>query len=470
MAYLLQKNWGLSNEIGEELYHTYAKNLPIIDFHTHLSPQAMQKNEPFASPTALWLAEDHYKWRLMRANGVLEEYITGDASDFEKFRAFVSILPRAAGSPVFHWCAMELAYFFGYDGPINSDTASDIWCHMTEKLQKEPLTPQSALKRCNVSFIATTDDPADTLCAHAAIQGGVTLVTPTFRPDAYLGVGARTWRGAVSRLAVASEMEISDFETLTAALLKRLDVFCTHGCRISDHSFAVLPFAPQDMHTIDKIVKKALRGDAITELEAESVATHLLLTLAKAYRAREMVMQLHLGVLRNPNTKMNRMVGKDSGFDCILPKSGTRALPAYLNALYESDALPRTIVYSLDANENAYLDTVLGSFAIPGVRSGLQHGSAWWFHDHKDGIRAHLSALRNYGVFGNFIGMLTDSRSFTGMVRHDYFRRVLCGLIGEWAACGDLPRDRDYLQTLVRDICYRNAREYFSLSEVLPCV
>lgn len=462
----IKEDFLLKTEVSRRLYEQYAKNMPIIDYHCHVSPREIYEDKRFSNITEIWLGGDHYKWRLMRSNGVDEKYITGDASDHDKFVAFASMLPVAIGNPMYHWCHLELKRYFGYDGILNADTAEEVWELCNKRLKEDGMSVRDIIRSSNVAFIGTTDDPTDSLEYHALIAKDDsidTIVAPSFRPDKALNIDKPGWDEYIARLSAVSGIEIKDIATLKEALALRIEHFSRHGCRASDHGLDFAVYEEADADTLDAIVTKGLRGEKVTAFEAAALKTELLTFCAGEYVRRGWVMQIHYNCLRNPNSAMLAELGPDTGFDCVGPDNGSRRLAALLDRLYSNNALPRTVLYSLDASDNAFLDTVIGAFQGTEVPGKLQHGSAWWFNDHKQGMRDQLISLANLSLLGNFIGMLTDSRSFLSYTRHEYFRRILCGLIGEWVEDGEYPDCDDELGRIVKGICYENARRYFGL-------
>jgi len=465
MKRFLCEDFLLKTETAKRLYHTVARDLPIIDYHCHVSPQEIFEDRRFQNITEVWLSGDHYKWRLMRAGGVDEYYITGDAPAREKFQKFAQALPKAMGNPLYHWCHLELKNYFGYEGVLNGETAQEVWELTCRKLQEPAFSVRGLIKKSNVAFIGTTDDPVDSLQWHKKLaedESFDTVVAPTFRPDKALNIEKPDWRAYIASLSRVCQMEITDIESLKAALEKRIEHFDDHGCRASDHGLDHMVFRPVE-GAAQGIMKKALAGQSVTEEEAEIFKTELLLFCAQCYARKGWVLQLHYNCLRNPNTAEFARLGPDTGFDAIGPRSAADTLPGFLDALYAKGCLPKTILYSLNAADNAFLDTLIGSFQGTDVPGKLQHGSAWWFNDNKTGMTEQLTSLANLSILGNFVGMLTDSRSFLSYTRHEYFRRVLCDLIGSWVENGEYPDSEKDLRQIVSGICYYNAKRYFSL-------
>ena len=468
MKKFMDENFLLTTETAERLYHSYAKNMPIVDYHCHVSPKEIYEDKRFENITQVWLYGDHYKWRIMRSNGVDEKYITGDGTDKEKFFAFAKALPKTIGNPMYHWCHLELKTYFGYEGLLNEKTAEEVWNLTSEKLQSPNMGVRGLIEQSNVTFIGTTDDPTDSLEWHeklAADKSMKTTVAPSFRPDKALNIDKAGWKEYIEKLSAVSGIEIDGIDSLKTALSKRIDFFAAHGCKASDHGLDYTVCEETTEEEVDEIVKKGLAGTSVTQKEADKLKTELLLFCASEYVRVGFVMQLHFNCLRNPNSVMFKKLGPDTGFDVIGPYNGSVGLCKFLDKVNASGKLPRTILYSLDGGDNAFIDTVLGAFQSSEVAGKIQHGSAWWFNDNKQGMREQMISLANLGVLGNFIGMLTDSRSFLSYTRHEYFRRILCGLIGEWVESGEYPDDEEALSEIVKGICYDNAKRYFRLEE-----
>ena len=466
MSQFLSEKFLLNNQTAEKLYFEYAADQPIIDYHCHVSPKEIWEDKRFENITERWLSGDHYKWRLMRSNGVDEYYITGDADPYEKFVKFAEMLPKAIGNPMYHWCHLELKKYFGYDGVLNADTAKEVWDLCAEKLKNENMSVRGIIKQSGVAFIGTTDDPIDSLEYHRLLAGDDsfdTIVAPSFRPDKAFNIDKAGWREYIAKLSEVSGVNITDLETLKKALSNRIEYFNAHGCRASDHGLDRMVYTETDRVDLDIIIENGLDGDNINMFEAEALKTELLAFCASEYTRLGWVMQLHYNCMRNPNSKMFADLGPDTGFDCIGPKNGCRKLALLLDRLNSENSLPKTIIYSLDANDNAFIDTLIGAFQGTEIAGKLQHGSAWWFNDNKQGMRDQLISLANLSLLGNFVGMLTDSRSFLSYTRHEYFRRILCGLIGEWVENGEYPDDDATLGAIVSDICYGNAKRYFGI-------
>lgn len=465
---LIREDFMLKTKTAQKLYDTYAKDLPIIDYHCHIDPKEIFEDRRFDSITQVWLGGDHYKWRLMRSNGVPENEITGDADDYTKFLRFAETLPKAIGNPMYHWCHLELKRYFGFDGVLNADTAQEVYALCGEKLRSADMSVRSIIRSSNVRMIGTTDDPTDDLRWHKALREDASFsaeVCPSFRPDKAINIDKAGFAEYIEKLGKAAGVEIRTVQDVMTALGKRLDYFCALGCRASDHGLDRIPFAKADDREIEKIFKKAMAGKQVSAADADKYKTKLLLFLGRQYAKRCIVMQLHYGAQRNTNTKMFEKLGADTGFDCISTGNCGEQTVLFLNELEKENALPKTVLYSLNPHDNELLDTILGCFQGTEAAGKLQHGSAWWFSDSKSGMEAQIKSLGNLSLLGNFIGMLTDSRSFLSYTRHEYFRRILCNVIGKWVEDGEYPDDEKALGGIVEDICLRNAQKYFGLGE-----
>lgn len=464
MKPFIDKDFLLESDTARRLYHQVAATQPIIDYHCHVSPREIYEDKHFEDLFDIWLSGDHYKWRLMRSNGVAERYITGDAPRREKFQKFAEALPRAIGNPMVHWCHLELKRYFGYEGVLNGDTAEEVWQLANKVLARPDMGARGIIRKSNVAFVGTTDDPVDTLEWHRKIAEDPTIdtvVAPTFRPDKALNIDKPGWGDYIAVLSGVVGAPITTVTALKAALSARMDHFAACGCRASDHGLDYMVYDPAPI--ADRVMQKALSGQPVTAAEAEAFKTDLLLFCGAEYARRGWVMQLHYNCLRNPNSRMLEALGPDTGFDCIGPAPSCRQLAGLLDTWYRADALPRTVIYSLDPADNAFIDTLIGAFQGPETAGKIQHGSAWWFNDNKRGMQDQLESLANLSVLGNFVGMLTDSRSFLSYTRHEYFRRILCNLIGGWVESGEYPADWDTLSGLIGDICHGNAVRYFGL-------
>ncbi len=461
MKPFMDRDFLLSTDTARRLYHDVAADLPIIDYHCHLSPREIWEDRRFENITQVWLGGDHYKWRLLRAMGVEERFITGDAPDREKFQHWAETLALAVGNPLYHWSHLELKNYFGYEGALNGDTAREVWDLTAEKLKG--MSARQLIRDSNVEALCTTDDPADSLEWHeklAACDFEV-KVLPAFRPDRATGVEKEDYVNYLQQLSAAAGLEIKTYGNLKEALSHRLEFFHAHGCRVSDHGMDAVPFAPAPEEELEALFARRLSGETLTPREVKQLRTGLLLFLGREYARLGWVMQLHFGVIRNNSIRLFRALGPDAGLDSIGGQADLTELAAFLNALDETDQLPKTIVYSLNPNDNAPIDAILGCFQGGGVPGKLQHGSAWWFNDHEAGMREQLSGLAAQGMLAVFVGMLTDSRSFLSYARHEYFRRILCDLLGSWVESGRYPPDDAALRSVVEGVCVGNARRYF---------
>ena len=462
---IINDDFLLKSDTAKRLYEA-AKDMPIIDYHCHIDPREIYENRRFDNITQVWLGGDHYKWRLMRSNGVTEDEITGDADDYTKFLRFAEMLPKAIGNPMYHWCHLELKRFFGYDGVLNGDTTRGVYDLCNKKLRQDGMTVRAIIEKSNVKMIGTTDDPADDLKWHKLLtedKSFKTAVCPTFRPDKAVNIDKDGFADYIKKLSAAAEIDIKTVSDVKAALEKRLDYFCSLGCRATDHGLDYVVYEPASEESVNEIFKRVLRGEKISQSEADRYKTELMLFLGEKIAEKGIVMQLHYGAQRNTNTVMFNKLGADTGFDCISVKNCGEALTGFLNALNVKGKLPKTIIYSLNPNDNELIDTVLGCFQGTEAQGKIQHGSAWWFGDTKSGMEAQLKSLANLSLLGNFVGMLTDSRSFLSYTRHEYFRRILCNLLGEWVENGEYPDDKITLETIVKDISYNNAKKYFNI-------
>lgn len=445
----------LTTEPAKRLYHSYAENRPILDCHCHLSPRELAEDRHWENITQLWLGGDHYKWRALRSDGVEERFITGDASPREKFEKWAALMPRLAGNPLYHWTHLELKRYFGISEPLSAKNAGEVWERCNEKLKT--MSARSIVESSNVKLIYTTDDPTDDLRWHARLKEEFSVpVLPGFRPDKAMNVEKPGFAQYIFRLG----QDIHDLDSLMAALIRSIDRFHAMGCRNADHGLDRIPASFDGDPEL--ILRRALSGMEVTPREGDCFRSYLLYFLAEEYRRRDWVMQLHFGALRNLNPPALEALGPDTGFDAIRGESGAGvALGTFLGRLCVDEIMPKTVLYSLDPADNAVIGSVIGCFQGEGVRARLQQGSAWWFNDTKEGILSQLTSLASLGVLGNFIGMVTDSRSFLSYTRHEYFRRLFCRLLGQWVEEGDLPPIWEELGQLVEDVSFRNAARYF---------
>ena len=463
----MDENFLLSTETAQRLFHSYAETMPVLDYHCHISPEEIATDRRFENITQVWLGGDHYKWRFMRSCGVDEAYITGNASDRDKFFKWAEVLGKAIGNPLYHWSHLELQRYFDYHKPLNQNTASEVWELCNKKLAEKDMSARGLIRKSNVTLICTTDDPIDSLCYHKAIaedQSFSVQVLPAWRPDRSIAIEKPDFAAYMEQLSSVSHIGINSFPALCKALKVRLDFFDSMGCVVSDHGLDYVMYAPATEQQADMILKKRLSGSALSQEEILQFKTMLLLFLGREYSRRGWVMQLHYGVKRNNNTRLFQAIGADTGYDCIGDQAPAGELADFLNALECTDELPKTILYSLSPNDNAAIETIMGCFQNSQAVSKLQHGSAWWFNDHRPGMEAHLRSLASLGNLSGFVGMLTDSRSFLSYTRHEYFRRILCEYIGTLVENGEFADDEQILSDLVKDISYRNAVAYFGFS------
>lgn len=466
MKTFMDRDCMLYTETARKLFHNYAEKAPIIDYHCHLNAREIYENIPAKNLTELWLAGDHYKWRAMRGNGIPEDRITGNANDYDKFLAFAETLPFAIGNPLYHWTHLELQRYFGINDILSPKTAPMIWEKTIKILSDGKHTPQYFIRQSHVYALCTTEDPADTLEYHKKIakEGFLnTKILPACRPDNALSIERDFWIGYIHRLSKTSEVSITDWESLTHALSARMDEFSSAGCAASDHGVEELPFLPVGPKKAAMIVKKALSGKHLSKAETEGYKTELLLWLGREYKKRGWVMELHMNAMRSCNTKAVAKIGEASGFDSVCDHPLALKLSGFMNELEKTDQLPKMILFSLNDSDHMVISTMLGNFHDASFPSKIQMGASWWFQDHADGIEKQMRILANEGLLGRFVGMLTDSRSFLSYPRHEYFRRILCNLLGEWVEKGQYPFDMEMLGMLVERISYINAKEYFGI-------
>ena len=464
MSAFMDRDFLLNTETAKRLYHGTAEKLPIIDYHCHLDPREIWEDVRFENITRVWLGGDHYKWRLMRAAGVEERYITGDASDREKFEKYAEVLGKAIGNPLYHWSHLELRRYFGYEGVLNRQTAGEVWEKANAALRRPEYSARGLIRMSGVRVICTTDDPADSLEWHeklAADDSFPVKVLPAWRPDRAVDPEKADWPEYVARLGAAAGREITCMADLKEALRARMDHFAARGCVLSDHGLSRVVYAPAPEAETEEIFRRRMEGTVPGPAEADRFRYALLTFLAAEYRRRNWVMQLHYGCRRNNNPPAFRTLGPDTGFDCMDDHTPSAETAAFLGALEEAGSLPKTILYSLNPKDNEAIDTIAGCFQNAEAAGRIQHGSAWWFNDHFDGMTAQMKSLAAQGRLAGFVGMLTDSRSFLSYPRHEYFRRILCRMIGEWVEEGFFPDDAGTLEEIVADVSYYNAERYF---------
>ncbi len=462
--HFITDNFLLQNDFARELYHNYAKKLPVLDYHCHLSPEAIVENRKYRNCTEVWLYDDHYKWRAMRTLGINEEYITGSATDQAKFTQWSTTVPYTVRNPLYQWTHLELQRYFGIKELLSEDNAEEVYRKTSDMLQQESHHTQGLLQQMNVEVVCTTDDPTDRLASHKkAVQQKSSLqLLPTFRPDkAYATQNVRLYQKYLERLGDVSGVQISSYADLIISLERRIDYFHTHGGRLSDHGLEQLPYFDMGTYDIEHLFAKIHQGQTLSPEEQKYYTFETLVHLCKSYQKHGWVQQFHLGALRNTNERMLQKLGPDTGFDSIGDFSQARALSGFLNLLDHDDQLAKTILYNLNPSDNEVLATMIGNYNDGSIKGKMQFGSAWWFLDQKDGMEKQLNTLSNMGMLSCFVGMLTDSRSFLSFPRHEYFRRILCNLIGTDIENGELPTDIDWLGKVVSDICYYNAKTYF---------
>ena len=464
MKAFMDKDFLLSTPTAQKLYHDFAENTPILDYHCHINPKEIAEDRKFENITQVWLGGDHYKWRQMRSNGIDEYYITGGASDREKFQKWAETLEKAIGNPLYHWSHLELRKYFGYEGYLNGETAEEVWNLCNAKLQEESMTVRNLIKQSNVKLICTTDDPVDSLEWHKVIADDKTFdvqVLPAWRPDKAMNLEKPEYLDYLKTLSEVSGVEVKSFKDLMKALSLRMDFFASMGCCVSDHALEYVMYAPASEEEIEKIFAGRLNGGSVSREDEMKFKTAFMTAVGKEYHKRNWVMQLHYGCKRDNNVFRYNQLGPDTGFDCINNYAPSAQMADFLNALSSTDELPKTILYSLNPNDNESIGTILGCFQGPETVGKIQQGSAWWFNDHKVGMMNQMISLANLGLLSNFVGMLTDSRSFLSYTRHEYFRRILCELIGGWVENGEYPDDYKALEKIVKGISFNNAVNYF---------
>ena len=467
MKTFLGHDFLLETETAKKLYFDHAERQPIFDFHCHLSPKAIAENATYSNLSEIWLAGDHYKWRAMRTNGVREEKITGSASDREKFQAWAETVPYCIGNPLYHWTHMELRKPFGIETVLNGESAESVWNRANELLATPEFSVRGLLRMFDVRVVGTTDDPADPLTWHRKIADDSSIdtrVVPTFRPDKLFATDdVETWNRYVDRVAETADRDIAGYDDLLDALEKRMDDFHAIGGRASDHGLRSVFASFCSREEAARHFERLRGGTGVSVEQGKEFSTMLLLDLNHGYARRGWVSQYHLGAMRNNNTRMYRRLGPDTGFDSMADEPLAADLAAFLDALDRDEALPKTVLYTNNPVYNEVMATMIGNFQDGSVPGKLQFGSGWWFNDQIDGMERQMTALANMGLLRRFVGMLTDSRSFLSFPRHDYFRRILCNMIGNWVESGQVPNDEQLTGAMVREICWGNAKEYFQI-------
>lgn len=444
----------LSTETARKLYHEVAEKMPIVDYHCHISPKQIAENKPLRDIAEVWLGGDHYKWRVMRGAGIPEELVTGNTSGLEKFKAFAEVMPQLIGNPIYHWSHLELQRGFGITEPLNPKNAEEIYAKCNAVLATT--TPRDMMHKFGVKALCTTDDPCDDLHWHEAIKNDPEMdvqVLPAFRPDAYINIEKDTFLPAMARLSETVGKPMETAQDVADALVSRIDFFHSHGAVAADHGMDYCMFG--DSNLADIALQKVMKGEKATKAEMDGFKTFVTVACAKRYAELGMVMQIHFGCLRNVNKPMFGILGADTGYDAVNVQSGAENLGPLLNAFLENQGLPKMILYSLNPVDNTAVQTIAACFR------NVRMGSAWWFNDHIPGMENQLTDLATNGVLAKFVGMLTDSRSLLSYTRHEYFRRVLCNLLGKWVEEGRYPNDEESLNKMVADICYHNTKAYF---------
>ncbi len=467
MKQFMDENFLLSTETAQKLYHDYATAVPVLDYHCHINPQEIYEDRKFENITQVWLGGDHYKWRFMRSCGVDEFYITGGASDKEKFLKWAECLGKAIGNPLYHWSHLELRKYFDYKGILNKNTAEEVWELCNKKLAEPSMTVRNIIKQSNVTLICTTDDPVDSLEWHKKIAEDDSFdvqVLPAWRPDKAMNIEKPTFLDYINKLSEVSGVKITTFADVCKALSVRMDFFASMGCSVTDHGVEYVTYHPATDAEVEAIFAKRLSGATLSREEELQYKTAFMIFEGRECAKRNWVSQLHYGCKRDNNTLRFEQLGPDTGYDCINNYAPSAELADYLNALIKTDELPKTIIYSLNPNDNQAIGTILGCFQDSTAVAKIQQGSAWWFNDHKTGMQDQMISLANLGNLSGFVGMLTDSRSFLSYTRHDYFRRILCELIGNWVENGEYPADYETLEEIVKGICYNNAVKYFGFN------
>ncbi|WP_019616916.1 glucuronate isomerase [Psychromonas ossibalaenae] len=467
MKEFLCEDFLLATTTAQRLYHEYAKDMPIYDYHCHLNPQEVAENRQFENLSKIWLEGDHYKWRAMRSAGISEEFITGkQSSDYEKFQAWAKTVPQTIGNPLYHWTHLELRRPFSIiNKQLNPATADSIWHECNDLLAAPEFSARGIMKQMNVVMAGTTDDPVHSLEYHKSIRQDPNCsveVAPSWRPDRAFKIELDGFCDYMQQLGEAADVEISSFSDLINALQQRLDHFSAHGCRAADHGIEVVRYAPVPSEKVlDSLLSRRLMGEQLSGLEIDQFSSAVQVWLGRQYAQRGWVMQLHIGAQRNNSTRMFKLLGADAGFDSISDSSFSFQLASLLDALDSTDQLPKTILYCLNPRDNEMMATMIGNYQGGGIAGKVQFGSGWWFNDQKDGMERQMQQLAQLGLLSQFVGMLTDSRSFLSYTRHEYFRRILCNIMGQWVENGEAPNDINLLGKMVKDICFNNAKAYF---------
>ncbi len=466
MKKFMDDNFLLETEVAQKLYHEYAKEMPIFDYHCHLSSKEIAEDKRYRNITEIWLGGDHYKWRAMRSFGISEEYITGEKEDKEKFMKWIETLSTSIGNPLYHWSHLELQRYFNIEEVANLNNVDMLWDKCNVMLEDETFSAKELIKKSNVVALCTTDDPIDDLKYHIELKKDKdfkTKVLPTFRPDKVVNINKKGFVQYIEKLGSSVGYKVDSYLKLCNAMQERIDFFHNVGCRVSDHGLETAQYLEASIEELEIIFKKGLSEEELTENEIRKYRGQLMQFFGKEYSKRNWVMQLHMGALRNNSKRMFELLGADVGFDSIGDWNMAEDLSRLLDSLDATNELPKTILYTLNPKDNYVLGTMIGNFQGGGIAGKIQFGSGWWFNDQKDGMIEQMKALGNLGLLSKFVGMLTDSRSFLSYTRHEYFRRILCNLLGSWVKNGEFPQDYDLLGKIVQDICYNNAKEYFGI-------
>ncbi|MGB7393803.1 MAG: glucuronate isomerase [Pricia sp.] len=460
---LIQDDFLLENKYAQSLYHDYAAEMPIIDYHNHLPPKALADDHSFENTTQAWINGDHYKWRAMRNLGISERFVTGDASDLDKFKKWSYAVPYTMRNPLYHWTHLELSRYFDINELLNEKNAESVYRQTSEKLNTSDYSCRNLISKMNVKVLCTTEDPTDTLEHHEKLAESDfgTKVSTAFRPDKAILIQSDTYNDYLDTLAAVADTSIDSYNQLCDVLQERISFFHDHGCRLCDHGLTHVPAADFTEAEVKSIFKKRRDGQPVSEDEANKFQSALLLFLCEEYHSRGWVQQFHLGALRNNNSRMLDQLGPDTGWDSIGDYQQAESLSKFLDTLDGKDKLTKTILYNVNPTFNAVMATMIGNFNDGSIKGKVQWGSGWWFLDQKDGMEAQMNTLSNMGLISCFIGMLTDSRSFLSFPRHEYFRRILCNLFGKDIENGELPNDQQWIGNMIQDICYNNAKEYF---------
>lgn len=470
MKKFMDENFLLNTKTAEHLFHDYASKMPIIDYHCHINPREIAEDRKYDNIFQVWLGGDHYKWRFMRSCGVDEKFITGDAPEEEKFMKWAECLGKAIGNPLYHWSHLELQRYFNYYGPLNKNTAKEVWEICNKRLHEADMSVRGIIKQSNVKLICTTDDPVDTLEWHKLIKEDDSFdvaVLPAWRPDKAMNIEKPDYLDYIAKLSEVSGITINTFEDLKKALNVRMDYFAENGCSVSDHALEYVMYAPASAEEIEAIFAKKKGGSDVTRAEEMQFKYAFMQAVAKEYHKRNWVMQLHYGCKRDNNKTMYNKLGPDTGYDCINNYAPSSEMADFLNALITTEQLPKTILYSLNPNDNESIGTILGCFQDSTAVAKIQQGSAWWFNDHKIGMTNQMLSLANLGNLSGFVGMLTDSRSFLSYTRHEYFRRIMCNLVGDLVENGEFANDDEILKEIVEGISYNNTYNYFGFASAI---